>query len=176
MVLFFCFVFCSNGTQSAYLRITTIGPAIGFGVTSLALCDIVYSVPEATFGTPFMKLGFCAEGCSSILFPKIMGPSKANEMLLMGRTFTAAELEQCGFISQIIPTEGFNEKVLVMAEKAAEFSSVAMGVTKKLIRDNEREQLLLVNAIEMKQLSLCMESKESMDQILLFVNKRKSRL
>ncbi|KAI7892326.1 ClpP/crotonase-like domain-containing protein [Mucor mucedo] len=152
------------------------GPAIGFGVTSLALCDIVYSVPEATFGTPFMKLGFCAEGCSSILFPKIMGPSKANEMLLMGRTFTAQELEQCGFISQLIPLEGFKEKILEIAEKAAEFSGVAMGITKKLIRDNEREKLLLVNDIEMKQLSLCMESKESMDQILLFVNKRKSRL
>lgn len=133
-------------------------------------------MPEATFGTPFMKLGFCAEGCSSILFPKIMGPSKANEMLLMGRTFTAQELEQCGFISQVIPSEGFREKVLEIAENAADFSSVAMGITKKLIRDTDREELLLINDIEMKQLSLCMESKESINQILLFVNKRKSRL
>lgn len=59
-----------------------IGPAIGFGVTTLALCDIVYAVPEATFNTPFMKLAFCAEGCSSVLFPRIMGNSKANEMLV----------------------------------------------------------------------------------------------
>lgn len=33
------------------------GPAIGFGSTTLALCDVVYCVPEATFSTPFMKLG-----------------------------------------------------------------------------------------------------------------------
>lgn len=59
-----------------------IGPAIGFGVTTLALCDVVYTVPEATFNTPFMKLAFCAEGCSSLLFPRIMGISKANEMLV----------------------------------------------------------------------------------------------
>lgn len=155
---------------------TIIGPAIGFGVTSLALCDIVYSAPEATFVTPFMKLGFCAEGCSSILFPKMMGTSKANEMLLMGRTFTAQELEQCGFISQILPSEGFHEKVIEIAEKATQYSSVAIAVTKKLMRDIDREKLLLVNEIEMKQLSICMESKESIDQILLFVSKRKSRL
>lgn len=34
-----------------------IGPSLGFGTTTLALCDVVYAVPEATFGTPFMKLG-----------------------------------------------------------------------------------------------------------------------
>jgi enoyl-CoA hydratase/carnithine racemase len=64
------------------LILTCIGNAIGFGVTTLALCDVIYSVPQATFVTPFMKLAFCAEGCSSILFPRIMGPSKANEMLV----------------------------------------------------------------------------------------------
>ncbi|RUS26528.1 hypothetical protein BC938DRAFT_470651 [Jimgerdemannia flammicorona] len=32
------------------------GNAIGFGVTTLALCDVVYAVPGATFKTPFMQL------------------------------------------------------------------------------------------------------------------------
>ncbi|KAF9374659.1 Enoyl-CoA delta isomerase 2, mitochondrial, partial [Mortierella sp. AD011] len=31
------------------------GPAIGFGVTSVAICDVVYATPEATFNTPFMQ-------------------------------------------------------------------------------------------------------------------------
>jgi hypothetical protein len=63
---------------------TCLGPAIGFGATTLALCDVVYSVPHATFKTPFMQLGFCAEGCSSYLFPRILGPSRASEMLVSG--------------------------------------------------------------------------------------------
>lgn len=33
------------------------GPAIGFGTTTLGLCDVVYCTPETTFSTPFMKLG-----------------------------------------------------------------------------------------------------------------------
>lgn len=151
------------------------GPAIGFGVTTLALCDVVYSVPEATFNTPFMKLAFCAEGCSSILFPRIMGASKANEMLLMGRKFTAKELVECGFISRTLPVDGFHKKVLELAEEAANFSGEALAVTKKLIRDVDRQQLLKVNEVEMLELTERMKSKESLDSIMKFVEDAKRR-
>ncbi|RCH86379.1 Enoyl-CoA delta isomerase 2, mitochondrial [Rhizopus stolonifer] len=151
------------------------GNAIGFGVTTLALCDVVYSVPGATFNTPFMKLAFCAEGCSSILFPKIMGSSKANEMLLMGRTFTAEELVQCGFVSRLLSTDNFHEQVMDLAEEAAKFSTGALRVSKKLIRDVDREQLMQVNAVEMEELTKRMSSQDSIDSILSFVEQAKQR-
>lgn len=151
------------------------GPAIGFGVTTLALCDVVYSVPEATFNTPFMKLAFCAEGCSSLLFPRIMGVSKANEMLMMGRTFTAPELVDCGFISRLLPLEGFHKQVLAMAEEAAKFSADALAVTKKLIRDVDRQELLKVNEIEMIKLTERMKAKDSQDAINAFVEQAKRK-
>ncbi|KAI7903491.1 ClpP/crotonase-like domain-containing protein [Cokeromyces recurvatus] len=150
------------------------GPSIGFGTTTLALCDVVYSVPEATFGTPFMKLvlnelGFCAEGCSSILFPRIMGPSKANEMLLMGRTFTAKELVDCGLISRLIPAETFRDTILDLAGEAAKFSTEALKVTKGLIRDVDRDVLEQVNQAEMKALGERMSSSDSLESIMRFI-------
>ncbi|KAI9256263.1 ClpP/crotonase-like domain-containing protein [Sporodiniella umbellata] len=151
------------------------GHAIGFGVTTLGLCDIVYSVPEASFSTPFMKLAFCAEGCSSLLFPRIMGSSKANEMLLMGRTFKAKELVECGLVSRILLKEKFHEQVLDLAEEAAKFSTEALQVSKKLIRDVDRELLLRVNAQEMEALAKRMESKESLDSIQRFAEQARQR-
>ncbi|KAI8388109.1 ClpP/crotonase-like domain-containing protein [Radiomyces spectabilis] len=146
------------------------GPAFGFGVTTLALCDVVYSVPHATFNTPFMKLAYCAEGCSSVLFPRIMGPSKANEMLLMGRTFTAEELERCGLISRIFPAENFLQTVLTIAEDCAKFSVDAMKITKELIRGIDRDLLLEVNAREMQQLLERMRSQNAIDTLNQFVD------
>ncbi|ORY93478.1 ClpP/crotonase-like domain-containing protein [Syncephalastrum racemosum] len=144
-------------------------PSIGFGTTTLALCDVIYSVPHATFATPFMKLGFCAEGCSSVLFPRIMGRSKANEMLLMGKTFTAEELEKCSFLSRLLPAEGFREQVLALAEESAKFSVEAMKVTKGLIRDVDRELLEKTNEIEMKCLIERMMSPDSLESIMKFL-------
>ncbi|KAI8052630.1 ClpP/crotonase-like domain-containing protein [Thamnidium elegans] len=152
-----------------------IGPAIGFGVTTLALCDVVYSVPEATFVTPFMKLSFCAEGCSSYLFPKIMGVSKANEMLLMGRTFSAQELEATGFVSRLIPAERFHKDVLDLAEASANYTSEAIQTTKRLIRDTDREVLLKVNAKEMKTLDECSSTQASIDSLNRFVREAKQK-
>ncbi|KAI7881830.1 ClpP/crotonase [Lichtheimia hyalospora FSU 10163] len=151
------------------------GPSIGFGTTTLALCDVVYAAPDATFTTPFMKLGFCAEGCSSVLFPRIMGPSRANEMLLLGRTFTAKEMEACGFVSKIIPKESFREEILAIADNASAFSPEAMKVTKDLIRENERKFLERVNDIEMERLAERMASPDSLESILRFVENSKKR-
>ncbi|CEG70135.1 hypothetical protein RMATCC62417_06084 [Rhizopus microsporus] len=151
------------------------GPSIGFGTTTLALCDVVYSTPEATFGTPFMKLGFCAEGCSSVLFPRIMGSSRANEMLLLGRTFTAKEMVDCGFVSRLIETENFRQKVLEIANEAAQFSVEAVKTTKRLIRGVDIELLEQVNVEEIKALKGRMESPDSLESIMKFIEETKRK-
>lgn len=57
------------------------GPAIGIMVTTLALADIVWASDSATFSAPFSGTAQTPEGCASLLFPQIFGPSLANEMV-----------------------------------------------------------------------------------------------
>ncbi|KAI7876913.1 ClpP/crotonase [Lichtheimia hyalospora FSU 10163] len=151
------------------------GPAYGFAVTTLALCDVVYAASNATFTTPFMKLGFAAEGCSSALFPRIMGPSKANEMLLMGKTLTVEEFAAANMVARIFPVEGFREQVLAVAEDTAKFSAEALAVTKKLTRDPDQEFLLKVNEQEMIKLQERNTSQDSIDSVMRFVREAEKK-
>jgi len=67
------------------------GPAIGIAATTLALADLVFCSEEAYISTPFAALAQTPEGCSSYLFPLIMGKSKAQQVLLAGKKLTAQD-------------------------------------------------------------------------------------
>ncbi|KAG0235209.1 Enoyl-CoA delta isomerase 2, mitochondrial [Actinomortierella wolfii] len=142
------------------------GPAIGFAVTSAALCDVVYATPEATFNTPFMQLGTDIVKTEP---ENVMGYSRANEMLLLGKKFTAEEMVQCGMVSRLFPADSLREQVLKIAAAAAKSPIGAMKATKNLIRAHDYELLDTTNVREMKCLRERMTSEESMQAVLNFM-------
>ncbi|KAK4877499.1 hypothetical protein RN001_010005 [Aquatica leii] len=116
------------------------GPAIGIGAATLPLFDIVYASNQALFSTPFIHYGFTLEGCSSYLFPRIMGKSKAMEMLLLGETITAEDALNSNLISKIIPDEKINK----LFEKLTTLEKLPLGViqtTKKLLNVTLKDKL-----------------------------------
>ncbi len=71
-------------------------------VTMLPLFDFVYALPNLTFRTPFAELGVCAEGCSSVTFPAILGPGLSSKMLYYAEPQTSETLLPSGFITEIV--------------------------------------------------------------------------
>ncbi|HCQ46016.1 MAG TPA: enoyl-CoA hydratase, partial [Achromobacter sp.] len=63
------------------------GYAIGIGVTLLQHCDFVHIGQGATLRMPFVALGLCPEGASSLLMPRLAG-RRAAEWLLQGKAFS----------------------------------------------------------------------------------------
>ncbi|KAJ2342058.1 hypothetical protein GGH92_005541, partial [Coemansia sp. RSA 2673] len=142
------------------------GPAIGYGCTTLALCDLVISVESAVFRTPFAELAFCAEGCSSVTFPRILGPMVANDMILFGRAVSAAEMHQRGLVSRIVKSEELMPVALKVATTMAKQSQTAIGVSRALIRNQSYvDELVRANDAEMDQLYLRMLSKDAKQAI-----------
>lgn len=89
----------------------------------------------------------------------------------MGRTFTAQEMVDCGFVSRIVPTEGFRETILGLAGEASKFSTEALKVTKDLIKGIDRDLLEEANQREMKALTERMGSSDSVESIMRFLGK-----
>ncbi len=128
------------------------GPGIGYGTSSIALFDLVYSVPDAYFFTPFVKWGLCAEACSSYTFSKAMGRQKASSLILADERASAQDLERAGLISKIIPAKNFMRDVLAIASRIAGLPAESLEFNKGLLMRNFRAELLQANEIELKGL------------------------
>jgi len=147
----------------------------GIGVTSLGLNDLVYSVPHATFHTPFMRWGLAAEGCSSATFPAILGHQKAAALLIAGEVLTAEELHIAGLITRVLPPDGFLEKVLEVAERMAGYSQNAIRTTRELLRRKWKNELHEANLRECQALRDRAANNDAMPNIIAFIEDTKRK-
>jgi enoyl-CoA hydratase/carnithine racemase len=112
------------------------GLAVGVGVTLLAQCDLVYAAETANFRTPFIDLALVPEGASSILMPAAVGHQRANELLLLGETWTAQEALAAGLVARLFPADHLHEAVLDRARVIAAKPPGAMRASKGLLATN----------------------------------------
>lgn len=89
---------------------------------------------SAYFHTPFTSLAQCPECCSSYTFPKLIGRSRAKDVLLGGRKFTGAEAAQWGFATASFPT-------LAQAQEAAK--TCVQNIIESSDYSTTRSQLLM---------------------------------
>nr|CAD7606092.1 unnamed protein product [Timema genevievae] len=105
------------------------GPAIGIAVTTLGLCDVVFASDKATFQTPFSKLGLVAEGCSSYMFPMIMGHQRSMSMLCLNTKMNATEAKECGLVTEVFSHRTFQEEVWARLVQYADLPAKSLHTT-----------------------------------------------
>jgi len=101
------------------------GAAAGIGLALVAFADLRFAAPGTKFTTAHGKLGLPAEYGLSWILPKIVGTTRAMELLLTSRVFLADEAVDIGFLNAVHPEEELLQNVLDYAEELA--SSVAAG-------------------------------------------------
>merc|ERR1719237_577160 len=150
------------------------GPAIGIGCTMLGLMDVVYASDRATFHVPFTSLALTPEACSSKTFPRILGSSTANQMLLFNRKLTAEEAAAHGFVSEVLPANLLHSELAPRLAQYASLPSSALQYSKALVRgEAEREELRKLNRMESDRLMERWLSDEVFQQAQKFLSRRK---
>ena len=110
------------------------GPAVGIGTTMLLHCDLVYAGENTTFSLPFVNLGLCPEGASSLLLPRLAGYQQAAELLMFGEPFSARKARTIGLVNQIVSEEDLFEQAYEQAKKLASKPPASLCLTKKLLK------------------------------------------
>jgi enoyl-CoA hydratase len=109
------------------------GPAMGLGLTIALLSDLVVAAEDAVLGDPHVGLGAVAGDGVAIVLPLVIGPHRAKELLLTGRSVSGAQAAAMGMINQAVLPEDLESVVYALAKELAEQPTYALRATKMVV-------------------------------------------
>jgi enoyl-CoA hydratase/carnithine racemase len=122
------------------------GPTVGIGVTMLLHCDLVVAALGTQLSMPFVPLGLVPEAGSSLLLPRLVGPQRAAELLLLGQPLDAAGAERLGLVNRVVEEGRLLEEARALAQRLAQQPVESLRATKRLLRGDPAELLARIEA------------------------------
>ena len=108
------------------------GACLGGGAELAAVCDMVYTARDATWGFPEIKLG-CYPPVAAAALPALVGQKRAAELILTGRQFSGDEAVAIGLANRSARAEELESVVQDTLEELGQLSPAALSHAKKAI-------------------------------------------
>lgn len=148
------------------------GPAVGLGATIALYCDIVYMADEAKIGDRHVNVGLVAGDGGSALWPLLIGPSRAKELLLTGRMLTGQEAARMGVVSRSVPAAELPHMVNNLANELAALPPYAVRATKTSINKMIQLQVAQIMDLSLAYEHLSMKQDDHQEALRAFAEKR----
>ncbi len=136
------------------------GPSYGFGFTVTLTCDIRLASERAKFSCAFVRIGVTPEFCSTFFLPRLIGYSKAAELVFTARPFDAHEALEIGAINRVLPHHRLLPEARKMAEQIASMPSTAVQKSKEILRHGMQSTLDQIIQHESMVFLDCMKTEE----------------
>jgi 1,4-dihydroxy-2-naphthoyl-CoA synthase len=149
------------------------GFALGGGCELAMLCDFIIAAETAKFGQPEITLGVMPGIGGTQRLTRLVGKSKAMDMVLTGRMMDAAEAERAGLVSRVVPVEKLMEEALSAATKIAGQSPLAVMMNKELVEAALETTLATGVAMERRLFHSLFAFEDQKEGMAAFVEKRK---
>jgi enoyl-CoA hydratase/carnithine racemase len=117
------------------------GPAYGGGFDMTLACDLRVASERATFSSTFVRIGLAPGDGGAYFLPRIVGLSKALDILLRGRVIKAEEASRLGLVDKVLPVQGFAESVRDYALEIAQWPLTSLRAIKRAVYQGLRSDL-----------------------------------
>jgi enoyl-CoA hydratase/carnithine racemase len=117
------------------------GVALGGGCELALACDWRICAEGARLGQPEILLGIIPGGGGTQRLPRLIGLSKAKELLLTGRQVTADEALRIGLVDEVVPAGEVLDRALAKAGELAAGAVVAQGYAKAAVDEGSETTL-----------------------------------
>ncbi len=149
------------------------GVALGGGCEVAMMCDIIFAADNARFGQPEVKLATIPGAGGTQRLPRLVGRTKAMDMVLTGRLMDAQEAERSGLVARIFPPERVLDEALATAATLAEYSLPVLLMLKESVNRAYEAPLNEGLLFERRMLHATFALEDQKEGMAAFVEKRK---
>jgi enoyl-CoA hydratase/carnithine racemase len=149
------------------------GHALGGGLEITLACDLRYA-SEGTYklGTPEVTLGLLPGNGGTQRLTRLIGPARAMDLLVTGRTFSPQDALDWGLVSALFPADEAAERVAEQARRFAVGPALAIAAIKRCVHEGGQQTLDDGLALEGELVESLFRSRDGNEGLTAFVEKR----
>lgn len=149
------------------------GMALGGGCELALACDIRIASEDAVLGLPEIKLGIFPGGGGTQRLPRLIGSSRAFEMLYFGDHISASQALEFGLLNRIVPKSELYDEALKIAVKLSKMPGRAVSLIKEAVDRGLEVSLKEALKVEIDLFEDALLTKDAKEGISAFIEKRK---
>lgn len=110
------------------------GVAAGAGMSTALACDMRVGTPNTRFKVVFLERSLCTDTGMSFFLPRIVGYSRACDLIFTSRFVEADEAYRIGLLDRLVPADRLIEESIALANQIASLPPVAMQVARRVLQ------------------------------------------
>lgn len=151
------------------------GFALGGGCEVAMCCDIRIASEQAKFGQPETSLGIIPGFGGTQRLPRIVGMSRAKELLYTARTIDAQEALSIGLVDRVVKPEELMPAVYALAEQIADNAQHAVRAVKRVVNMGMQCDVGTALTLESEAIGICFSTDDQLEGMTAFLEKRKHK-
>ncbi|OGL12725.1 MAG: hypothetical protein A3I14_02130 [Candidatus Rokubacteria bacterium RIFCSPLOWO2_02_FULL_73_56] len=174
----------ARATQRVFARLEALevpviaainGAVYGGGTELAAACDLRVATETASVGFKQVQMGIMPAWGLSYRLPRIVGRSTALELLLTGRTLTAREAKDVGFVDRVVPAGEARQAALALAQAIAANPPLSVRLIKQAVQGGRDAPAEAAGVLEAALFGLTWGSEDHAEAVRAFFEKRAPR-
>jgi enoyl-CoA hydratase/carnithine racemase len=151
------------------------GAAIGLGCDVACMADIRIASDTAKFGVTFLKLGLIPGDGGAWLLPRVVGFSRACELLFTGDVVDAKLALEWGLVSKVVPGEQLLGEAMSLATRIAKQAPDALRLAKTLLRQGQTASYQTVMEMSAATQALMHHTQDHAEGVAAILEKREPK-
>jgi 2-(1,2-epoxy-1,2-dihydrophenyl)acetyl-CoA isomerase len=140
--------------------------------TAARISHNVLDSESARFTMAYTAIGFSPDGGSTWTLPRLVGPRKAAELMLLNERLEPEAARELGLVNRVVPDDALDAEAQTLARKLAEGPTEAYGGVRRLLRDTWARDLHAQLAEEARTISDLAGGRTGREGVAAFLEKR----